>query len=232
MSIPVFPPSREADLLAWSANFDQFITATPEAFGLTAAQATAYAALHAAFAAAYEVAIEPSTNSKSAINAKNVAKESLVNGPGGARQLVAIVQAFPGTTDPMRTDLGLKVRDYEPTPAPVPALAPNLSIVSSVGRTVAIRLRDASNSRNRGKPEGVQGAAVLTHVGETPPADPQQWALAFNTSLTSCDVVFPMSVPAGSKVWITSFWFNARKQSGPAAAAQTAVISDGLAQAA
>src|SRR4051812_29715033 len=105
MAIPLFPPTREADLLAWSVNWSNLISATPTVFGLTAGQATAYATLHSTFATAYATAIEPSTNSTSAIIAKNTAKENLVNGPGGARALVAIVQAFPGTTNEMRGEL-------------------------------------------------------------------------------------------------------------------------------
>ena len=31
------------------------------------------------------------------------------------------------------------------------------------------------------------------------------------------DVTFPGTTPAGSKVWFTAFWFNNRKQDGPAA---------------
>ena len=48
-----FIPAREADLVAWSTNFNTLISATPTAFGLVAAQATAYATLNTAFDTAY-----------------------------------------------------------------------------------------------------------------------------------------------------------------------------------
>jgi hypothetical protein len=57
-----FVPTREADLLAWSRNFDNLISATPTAFGLTAAQATAYSTLHTNFAKA---PAKPAVNPKS-----------------------------------------------------------------------------------------------------------------------------------------------------------------------
>ncbi len=46
------------------------------------------------------------------------------------------------------------------------------------------------------------------------------------------DVQIPASVTAGSKVWLTAFWFNARKQSSPAALPESTRVSDGMAQAA
>jgi hypothetical protein len=38
-----FLPGREASLITWSNNFNTLISATPTAFGLTAAQATSFA---------------------------------------------------------------------------------------------------------------------------------------------------------------------------------------------
>jgi hypothetical protein len=230
MAVPTFKPSTEAELLTWSTNFDAKITATPTTFGLTADQATAYAALHAAFATAYATAVNPNTNSKQAIIAKNQAKTKLLNGEGGARDLVSIIQVFPDTTDAMRGELGLRIHDAEPTPVPEPTTPPDLSIVSTFARTITVRLRDQKNPDRRGKPDGVQGATILYHVGDTAPADASQWIFAKNTSRTSFNVEVPANVEAGSRVWLTAFWFNTRKESGPAATPESTRISDGFAQ--
>ncbi len=232
MAIPYFPPTRESDLVSWAANFATKISATPTAFGLTAGQATAFSALNTTWASAYTTATEHGTNSSAAIIAKNTAKQNLLNGGNGARQLVAIVRAFPTILKSQLADLGIRPRDVSPTPVPPPEFAPQLSIVSVAGRTVKIRLRDQENIDRRGKPSGVQGASVMTFVGATPPADPLEWSLMTNTSKTVIDLEFPSTVPAGSLVWITAFWFNARKQSGPAAAFQSTNIAGGMAMAA
>jgi len=232
MPIPVFQPKKDAELLTWSDNFRTQITATPTAFGLTALQATAYGVWHTAFANAYAAAVNPNTNSKANVNTKNVAKENLINGLGAARELVNIVQAFPGTTDIMRGELGLRIADVTPSPVPAPATPPDLSILSSFARTVKVRLRDQNNPDRRGKPDGVQGATLLFFVGETAPADPSQWIFALNTSKTLLEVEIPGSVAAGSRVWLTAFWFNARKESSPAATPESTRVSDGLAAAA
>lgn len=225
-------PSREADLLQWSVNFNARINASPMNYGLSVAQAAAYTTLHDAFAAAYTAANEPITRTAATIATKNSAKEALIRGAGGIRELAGIVQAFPGTTDTERIELGLTVRDTEPTPVPPPATAPTLSVISTLARVVKVRLRDAENPDRRGKPTGVSGAALFTFVGETPPSDPLQWSFLFNTSRTVFDVQFPSTVAGGSKVWLTAFWFNPRKESGPASAAVSTRIDDGMSAAA
>ena len=58
-----FIPTRDAEFLPWSANFSQQMQALGASIGILPAQQTAYAALHTAFASAYETAVEPSTPS-------------------------------------------------------------------------------------------------------------------------------------------------------------------------
>jgi len=227
-----FIPKRDADLLAFSVNFNTLINADPTIYGLDLAQAGAYTALHDAFAAALAVTTSDATRTPSSIVAKNDARDALEDGPGGIRQLAAIIQAFPGTTNEMRSDLGLTVRDTEPTPVPVPETSPILSILSTLGRTVKIRLRDADSPTNRGKPASAIGATLLSFVGEDPPADTLDWSFLANTGRTQVELDFPATIAAGSKVWITAFWFNSRKESGNAAAPQSTRLSDGLAQSA
>lgn len=228
MPVPTFQPKKEAELVTWSDNFSALISATPTTFGLTALQATAYGALNATWLNAFDTATKPSTNSKSNIIAKNQAKQDLLYGPGGARELVDIVQAFPGTTNAMRGDLGLRIPASNPAPIPVPTEPPLLSILSTSGRGLEIRLRDKENPDRRGKPVGVQGATVLYYVGENTPADPSQWMFLLNESRTLFDADIPPVVAAGQKVWITAFWFNNRKQSGPVASPESVRVDDGL----
>jgi hypothetical protein len=228
MPIPVFPPSKDADLLTWSANFDAKITATPVRYGLTAAQATAYTPLHTAYATALAAVTNPNTNSKQAVIAKNQAKENLLRAPGGAWELVDIVQAYPGTTDAFRGELGLRIKDVEPTPVPAPVNPPLLAIVSTLNRAVKLKLKDITDLERRGKPEGVDGAAIVYHVGETAPLDPTKWVFLMNTSKTTVDAELPAGVPANSSVWFTAMWFNQRKESSPPATAQQAFIGGGL----
>ena len=224
-----FIPSRESELVTWSTNFDKLITANPVIYGLDLAQAAAYAALHAAFVAAYQTASDPSTRTPSSIVSKNDAKDALI---ASARDLAGIAQNFPGITDVLRSDLGITVPDTEPTPIPAPSDPPGLDIVSAVARTVRLRLHDFNSSTSRGKPDGVAGAAVFSFVGDPAPVELEDWKFEGNTTRTSFDVEFDPEVPNGSMVWLTAFWFNPRAQSGPAAQPVSTNIPGGLAQAA
>lgn len=219
-----FIPTKDAELLAWSANFSAMITADPTEYGLTAPQATAYAALHAAFAAALETATEPSTRTRGTVAAKDDARAPL---KAMARELARIANAYPPITNQQRIDLGLNPRDAEPTPINPPTVSPVLEVVSAVGRTLKIRLREA-NSDRRGKPAGVDGATLFSFVGAEPPADIALWKFEGSTTRTSFDVEFPPTVAAGSQVWLTAFWFNPRSQSGPACAPVTAFLAGGV----
>lgn len=225
-------PTREADLLQWSVNFNAHITADPTAYGLTLPQQAAYTVLHDAFAAAYTTANDNATRTPAAIQTKNTAKANLISGSNGIRELAGIIQAFPGTTDTERIELGLNVRDTEPTPIPPPSVAPGLSVLMVTGRTVKVRVFDALVPSSRSKPAGVKGASVYSYVGETAPVDIDSWKYEGSTTRTTFDVEFPATAPAGSTVWLTAYWTNPRLESGPACQPVSTNIAGGLAQAA
>ncbi len=222
-------PSREGELLTWATTFGGHITATPTDFGLDAAQATAFDTLLNAYRTAYDTANDNATRTPSSIIAKNDAKDALV---ANARLLAAIVQATPGVTNIQKSDLGLTVRDTEPTPVPPPGQPPALEIVSAVARTVRIKLHDVKSGTSRGKPAGVTGAAVFSFVGDTPPTSLDDWKFETNTTKTIIDIEFSDTLPNGSQVWLTAFWFNTKTQSGPACQPVPALIPGGMSQAA
>ena len=219
-----FLPARDSLLLDWSNNFNTKITATPTAYGLTAAQATAYGTLHTAYSNAYTTATAPSTRTRGTIAAKNSARTAL---KANARLLARIVQATASVTAQQKIDLGLTPRDVVPSPINTPTEAPVLEIVTAIGRTIKLNLRSVGSER-RGKPDGVHGASLFSFVGAAPPADISAWTFEGSTTRTSFDVEFPATVAAGSQVWLTAFWFNPRSQSGPACTPVSAYIAGGV----
>lgn len=213
-----FLPSREAELVTFSTNFNTRIVASPTTYGLVAGQATAYTTLHNAFVTAYNLASAPNTRTPVNITAKNTAKALLIDGPGGIRALARIVQATPTVTAAQKEDLGLTVRDADPTPIPAPTESPVVDIVATFGNTITVHVHAAKKVKPRGgKPVGVTGAAVFWALGENPPADASGYTFAGNTTKNSFDIMLPGTTPSGSRVWITAFWFNAKMESGPAA---------------
>lgn len=209
MSTSFLPRSDQA-LLAWSLNFSTRITATPTAYGLTAAQATSYSTAHSSFASAL-AECDPDERNKIAVANKNNSRTGLKT---LARQLALIVQGTGSVTDGQKLELGLTVRQ-QPSPIPPPADPPALDIVSVIGHTVRIRLHDSTDASRRGRPPGVYGATVFSYVGAEAPTDPAEWKFEGNTGQTLTSVEFPLTLAAGTRVWLTAFWFNQRKESGP-----------------
>jgi hypothetical protein len=222
--MPDFLPAKDADLLAWSSNFSAKITATPTAYGLTAAQATAYGSLHTAFSTALATASNPATRTRGTIAAKDAARDPL---KANARDLARIINAFPSITNQQRIDLGLNPRSGTITPTNPPDETPVMEVVSAIGRMLKIKLR-AQDSSRRGKPDGVDGATVFSFVGSAPPADISLWKFEGSTTRTVFDLEFPASVPAGSQVWLCAFWFSPRAQSGPACTPISAYLAGGM----
>jgi hypothetical protein len=207
-----FLPDRDADLLTWAQSASAFITATPTAYGLTAAIATAFASATSAYSTALE-AVEPGVRSKMNVIAKNNAKAALKT---NIRNWAKIVEGTATVTNAQKAQLGLNVR-ATPSPIPAPSDPPNLDVVSVAGRTVKIKLHDGTGAR-RGKPANVRGASVFSFTGATPPASVEDWKFEGQTSKAVLDVPFPTTLAPGATVWLTAFWIGTRMESGPACA--------------
>jgi len=223
-------PSREGDLLAWTSNFSTQIgaLADPTVIGITATDVTDYATLQADFATKYAAAVDPSTRGGATVLAKNEAKEAIV---ADSRRLAMAITNHPGTTDQQRYDLGLTVRDTQPTPVPVPSESPVIDITSVQGHRINLRLHNGE-STSRAKPTGVVGATLFSYVGDAPPSDLSAWKFEGNVTRTILKLDMPSSVEPGSKVWITAFWFNTKSESGPATSPVSTYLGGGLSQAA
>lgn len=244
MTSPIYPTttSKDSDLLSWSKNFADRISESPDEFRLTGEQAIGFAAAQEAFAQAYKIATCPTTNSSSNIVCKNEAREQMLRGPHGARELVAYIQNHPATTDAARISLGLSVPKNRrrgsggrSAARRTQMSAPHLTVESTCGRDMRIRLRDADNWVRRGKPDGAKGATIVYYLGDDlpPTDDPSKWSFGINTSKTHCELtIAERSAREGSRVWISAFWFDHRMQAGNPAIPVSAIVGSGLTTAA
>lgn len=207
-------PGRESELLTFVNNLNAKISAGPEVYGLTIEQAGELAGVVTAFATAYQIANDPETRSPAKIEAKNNAKEAMLV---VVRALVKVCQASPVMDDDKRAALGITIPDLDPTPVPVPELAPQMDVVSVVGRTVNLRLRNAATGKRK-KPTGVATATVLSYVGDTIPQTLREWTFEGNDTRLDTKVEFGDEFTPATKVYLTAFWSNRRGESGPACA--------------
>ncbi len=220
-------PTNESELADFSTNFNARLVATPATYGCTAGQATAYTAVHTPFLTAFEAVVaarEAGTRSSPLIATRNAAKASLLT---YARFLYKSIQSNAAVTDASKIELGVVVPDVEPSPQPVPNFAPQLTIVSVNGRLVKVRLSDPAHPTRKRMPLGVDGATVMSFVGAEAPDDPGLYKYEGGTAKTTIDILFPESLVPGTQVWLTAFFFNERKQNGPACAGVGAIINYG-----
>lgn len=204
-------PIREAELVTWTGDFLTTLQTKPaNYFNVPASRIAEYVTTRNRFVNAYNTATNPNTRTGPAIEAKNVAKATLIR---STRSIVDEVQAWAQTTNEMRRELGITERGKKPTPSPIPPM-PFVKVESVNGRDVTLNLQQSRTTK--GKPRGAIGANIMVAYGDEMPTSETGWAFAATTGRTKVTVNLN-AVTEATTVWITAFWFNGRKQTSQAA---------------
>ena len=205
--MPDFLPRREADLLAWSHNFDRLINLAPEDYGISPTEAAEYSQLHLRFAAAYAQAAPRGSKCVTLTAAKNSAAKVLKI---HARALAGRVRADRQIPDADKLLLGAPPAKKTRSAIPAPERAPAVTVISTIGPRLTLRLRDPVIPTRIAKPRGAQGAFIQMCFGEAPVSTDAGWLLCMQATETLFQVDVPASVMPGTKVWIKARWYNAR----------------------
>lgn len=180
MAQPSYIPNRDTDLATWSDNFSTLITANPSLYGLLAADALTISGVVAPWLTAYSAAVNPGTRTPVTVNAKNVARSSmLVVVRPYSRQIVNNA----GVADADKVDLGLNVPSASRTPIPVPMTSPLISIMAATPGGFTVRFQDPNSpSTTRSKPFGARSVQYNIGYAVAPIVDPADTTLAVNVS--------------------------------------------------
>jgi hypothetical protein len=205
-----FYRGSEADLASGALELVAIVTPVPATYGLTAAQVTAYNTQATSFNTLLTTASSPSTRTPLVVDQKNTAKAILRK---ASADIASIITAIPTVTNSMLLALKLNQRVI-PTPRPVPAEAPIVTVPSVNGRIANVRLKGAAPDSTRGKPFGAFSANIFTFVGDVAPTDPSAYTFQGSTTRTITQVQFPNTVPSGATVWICACWVSARGELG------------------
>lgn len=220
-------PTREGNLRSFLVNLDNYVTANAAAVGVSEELARELGSEISSWVTLYDTCESPETRTPVAIESKSNQKALTV---AKVREVVNIIQAFPGTTNAAREAMKITIPDDENTPIPVPGSSPEVSVLRVDHRQATVQIANADGGR--AKPFGVKGACVFTYVGASVPTNPQEWRMTMLTTKRKADVVFPLDTPAGATVWITACWTNTKLQNGPVANAVSTNLPGGMAQAA
>jgi hypothetical protein len=218
-------PTVDAQLAAYSTNFNDLGTARPGDFSLSVSQMAQYTTLHLAWIAAYNAAKADGARSKALVVGKTDAKNSLLV---FARELYGLIKASALVSNEDKTLIGVVVRQFDPSPIPPPALAPLVTLLSVTGRVALYKLTDATAPSSRRKALNAEGATILSFVGATPPpASASGWKIERQTGRTTFTITFPNSVVPGTPCWVTVMWYNRRGEFSPACAPVRAYLQIG-----
>ena len=221
-----FYPRAERDIVKWTNNFSSRLIADPQRYTVTEGQAAAYAERQATFAAAHRAARARRAKSDTGVTVtKEMARVIL---EAETRKLVNQIRAAKGVCVDDKLKLGIRMLNGPKRRIKRPDIAPGIEVLPVDGRTVRVRLIDLENAVIGAKPKGVAGAVVMHYVGAQPPTDPADWRFERNTTTARFDLTFRGEIPAGETVWLTAYWYNPRRETGPSCEAVCTEIRTGV----
>jgi hypothetical protein len=213
-------PQKEADLVDWADNFTARVVANATAWEIPAAEVTALQASNTAFKNLHEQAASPE-KSPVIVAQKNAARDDL---KAKIRALADFRLKNPVITPAQRLDLGLTVKDTNPTPIPTPSSRPEFYFKVKDVRIVEIHFKDLA-SDTKGKPYGVNGAVIsYTIFDSAPPAvSPADLTKSVLATRTPHTLQFE-EADRGKRVYAALQWQNDKGEKGPFSEIQNTVI--------
>jgi hypothetical protein len=205
-------PTKDADFQNWILNWSTLLTAAPATYGVTAADATAQAAQYALWYAAYGVAVNPATKTKTTVAAKNAARVAATD---AIRPLAQTISVNDGVTNANKLALGLNLKGSTgPTPIPTPTSNPVLQFIAATQGEQTFKWVDSSDGVSRKKPFGVLALVIFAQESSTPITDPT--LLAFQTLETKQPFGLDTSFATpGARVYTASYYITRTGLKGP-----------------
>jgi hypothetical protein len=90
------------------------------------------------------------------------------------RGYAATIRANRAVSDALKINLGLHVRDSEPTPVPPPSTVPVLAVIGMRQGMQEVRVTDESTPGSRARPVGSAGMILFRAIDETAVTNPAQ----------------------------------------------------------
>lgn len=206
-------PTKDADVIAWGANFAAVITADPAAYGLLASDALVIQTNYDEFNNAYILAVNPATRTIVTIAAKDEEKAGFLS---LARAYAALIRANAGVSPEAKAAAGLTIPDPTPTPIPVPGTSPILAAPLQGIGTILMTITDSATPLLKAKPFGVAGGLLFARpwVGAAPPAPENYNLIGIYTKSDNIITTSTFANP-GEKFRFNGQWYNRKGQLGP-----------------
>ena len=209
---PSYVPAKDSALAAWSANFAATLAANPTTYGLYAADAANVTAANATWQAAYALVTNPATKTKSTVQAKNLARVSLL---AALRPYAQAISNNAGVTADNKAAIGVNTRTSVPSPITAPTTYPTLTVSGGSPLNHVCRYRDQlASPSSKAKPAGAAGLQLFATASATAITDPT--ALAFLGQITKSP--FQQAWPSAAKgmqAYYSARWVTRKGLVGP-----------------
>ena len=215
-------PVKDSDLNNWAANFSSLITAAPATYGLVSGDATAIAAVVAAWAAAYALVTSPSTKTAMTVQAKNTERTMML---ATLRPYAQSISLNAGVSSGNKTAVGVNPRTSVPQPITAPTTNPILTVVSQFALNTILRYVDSMASPSvKSKPYGVIQVQIFGQTSATAITNPALLPLLQVTA--KCPFTQPWaSGDAGKIAYIAARWVTRKGLVGPWSPIVTGIVT-------
>ncbi len=204
-------PRTDADFDLWQENLLNQLKSDKPRFALSDESETSLTALQTEWQRTNEAHVQAQAAARAASVAKDDAREAFET---ALRQQVRQTQSAPGVTDSDRAQLGVTIRDTEPTAPAAPATRPVAQVDTGQRLRHTLMVTDEMTPTSRAKPKGVSHYEVWVKVGDAPPVDASQLRFLDTSTTASFDVDYE-GADGGKIAHYMLRWVNSRKQKGP-----------------
>lgn len=218
---------KDGELAAQASNFAKVLAANPHVYQQTPETAAAVLAAVETFVAsqqALEKARASGVRSEQMTATRNANRTQMLN---LLRPIYLSAQASTAIRTSDKLALGIHIRSPRNVAHGPPTIAPLLSVLKVDGSVVTLLASDPTELGSKRLPAHVSGIAILSHAGEHPPASPNDFRFEAASGRTTVRLQMPLNVPPGGAVYYTCFYFNHRKEAGPACAPVRATVGAG-----
>jgi hypothetical protein len=161
-----YMPEAQAEFDAWLKNFSTRISAGPQKYNLSEADAAIVAEVFAEWSAAYRPVTAPASKTKVTVAAKMAAREMA---EATIRPCAQIIANDPNVSPEAKVALGLNPRINGRTPIKPPQTSPMLSVAPAGNLLLKLTYQcSGSGVSKRAKPPGVTACQLFYAVSPTP----------------------------------------------------------------
>jgi len=220
-------PLKDDDFFNWQGNFVNLVVTNAPGWGIPAPDVAALVARRASFEPLYTTAQNKTTRTRADVLAHRQSRDLY------EKEIRAFAKSYlmfnPLVTDEDRIDMGLTVRDTEPSPSQPITDVPIIGLKGLGGGDIEVRCRvttDRTMCSMHPDANVVDYRYVTVESGDVPPSDPEDCPKA--DSQPKAKFVLRAGAKNSGKRFYGFFrWLNNRRprQEGPWSNAQTVVIS-------